>query len=185
MQLLATEEREPMLLTPEGGFETPVVSRAVLADQEPIKELFREAFEINHPTGDWRKVRRAMGVELRKAIEEQKILGDQVILVARSAKGDFLGYIWWKYGTAPDAVPEALIAGVGVKREYRKLGVGTLLVSAAVQWVHRNLSALKKPARRITCAVSPKNSPVIRVIEKMGGRMKFVICSKDIEPLEV
>jgi GNAT superfamily N-acetyltransferase len=185
MQLLATEERESMLLTPEGGFETPVVARAGAADLEPIKELFREAFEINHPNGDWRKVRRAMGMELKKAVEEQKVLGDQVVLVARSAKGDFLGYIWWKYGIAPDAVPEALIAGVGVKHEFRKLGVATLLVSAMVQWVHRNLSGLKKPVRRVTCAVSPRNGSVIRVIEKMGGRVKFVICSRDIEPLEV
>lgn len=174
-----------MLLVPGESFEVPVIAPAGMADLEPIRELFREAFEINHPRGDWRKARRAMGVELRKAIEEQKVLGDQVVLVARSAKGDFLGYIWWKYGIAPDAVPEALIAGIGTKREYRKLGVGTLLVSTMVQWVHRNLSELKKPVRRITCAVSPRNSSVIRVIEKMGGRVKFVICSRDIGPPEV
>ena len=187
MQLLATEgqQSDPMLLTPGESLETPVVDQATAADLEPIKVLFEEAFHINHPDGDWRKVSRALAMELTKAVAAQKVLGGSVILVARSQRGDFLGYIWWKYEIGPDAKQEAQVQGMGVKKQFRSLGVGTLLASVLGQWVHRNLSALDKPVQRVSCAVSPKNGPVLKVIEKFGMRARYVICCRDIDPLEV
>lgn len=178
-------EAEAMILEPGRPMQAPVIDRAGDADLEPIKGLFREAFERNHPGGDWRKVRRAVSVELAKAVAEQKVLGGQVILVARSPEGSFLGYIWWEYQVCPDAVLGAMVQGLGVKKGFRSMGIGKLLVSAMTQWVHRNLSGLAKPARRISCVVSPKNGPVLKVIQSMGGEVKYLVARRDIEPLEV
>jgi len=182
MQLLATEEQ-----VGEDGAMAPraYIDRVTESDLEPIKQLFREAFEINHPGGDWRKVRRAVSLELRKTFDAQRTLGGPMVLVARASDGAFLGYIWWKYDTGPDAASEAFVQGLGTVKAHRSAGVGKLLVSAMVQWVHRNLSALDAPVRRITCAVSPRNAPVLKVIESMGGDLRYAVFCKDIEPMEV
>ena len=151
------------------------VRLATLDDLPAVQALQPDQFRVNWPQGNWRVVRRATNLRLRKAIAKQPE-GDDRILVALSADRRFIGYVWWSYRRGADGNAEALVDGIGVRPEYRGKGASKVLGQCFIQWVVGD-----GLVDRIVAGVSPANEPVMRLLGAFAFEKKFEVWHRAIE----
>jgi len=158
---------------------TFTVESARPSDAEIIEALYREAFLINYPGGDWDRILAVVRVRIAEAVGTPML--QHGVLAARTSDGLFAGYIWWKCQRAPDGVDEAKVLGIGVVHDFRRRGVGKLLAEGMMHWVR----GLQYPGGcRVTAEVSATNDAALALIAHFGGSKRTEIYSRDFGPVE-
>lgn len=84
------------------------------------------------------------------------------LFVARNKAGDILGHIDLKSHNQNYTEHRAVL-GMGVHRDYRKIGLGKLLMETIFEWAKEETSI-----ERIDLQVLSGNSPAIRLYKRLG-----------------
>ncbi len=89
-------------------------------------------------------------------------LGWRRVFIAINEKNDIIGHIDLK-SHSQNYTSHRAVMGMGVHRDYRKMGLGYLLIKSIVSWA-KNETAIEQ----IDLWVLSKNRPAIRLYNKLG-----------------
>lgn len=115
--------------------------------------------------------------EERKIIGEHAAMENSIFLVAE-ADGQIVAYLNCQGGNQK-ALRHAVTLGIAVRRDWREKGVGSMLITRAIEWARKT-----RIVTRIELAVYARNARAIRLYVRFGfeveGRRRHALYQKGI-----
>ena len=117
------------------------VEEASKQDRDRLSRIAEDIFEFDHFHADPFLSRRKSDKLYAKWIINSLYGSADKVLVAKKGK-DLLGFITCKINRLNQRSAYGIIDLIGVAKENRRLGIGTYLISEALQWFHKKASSI-------------------------------------------
>jgi ribosomal protein S18 acetylase RimI-like enzyme len=142
-----------------------IVEEASVLDEEALLSVANNTFTLDHFHGDSR-LPRDKCQELFSKWTSNSLKGLANVVFAAKRAGEVLGFVTCKLEESHDGVRKGAIDLLGVKIDCKGIGIGTLLVSRALEWFSDRVDI-------VLVGTQAANTPAIRLYSKMGFKKIF------------